>query len=88
MKNEKITKNPIVAYVVSVLSDTKTVKVRVPRIVVDAKYGKRLHRHTTLLVDAAGNSNLSVDAVVKIAPCRKLSKRKAWKIVSSETAVS
>ncbi len=78
-------RNPVQATVVSVSKDQTTVKVSIDRIVADEKYGKRLHRSTYLMADANGISSLAVGAVVNLLPCKKLSKTKAWRIVSLST---
>lgn len=82
MENKVITKNPIRARVVSISKDTKTIKVKVPRIVPNKTYGKRLHLHTSLFVDSFGVQNITVGKDVEILPCRRISKTKSWKVVS------
>ena len=86
MKNKLVTKNPILAHVVSLSKDAKTAKVNIPRIVSDVKYGKRLHLETTLLVDVKEALALNAGDKVTISPCKKVSKRKAWTIVSLVTS--
>jgi ribosomal protein S17 len=81
-KHNVVEKRPVRAKVVSVFSDQKTLKVDIERIVVSGMYGKRLHRTTTLLVDAGSVADIQVGKFVHISPCRKLSKRKAWKVIS------
>jgi len=88
MTNKLVTKNPILAHVVSVSKDAKTAKVNVSRIVANERYGKRLHRETTLLVDVKGSFNLAAGDAVKISPCKKVSKRKAWAVVGLSTDVT
>lgn len=76
----KVSKNPVGAVVSSVSVDGTTAKVEVPRTVAHAKYGKRLHLVTGLLVDATGQSVKTGDRV-SILPCRKISRLKSWRIV-------
>lgn len=86
MKSNQTTRNPITAHVVSVSKDTKTAKVEIPRIVANERYGKRLHLQTTLLADAREVLNLNAGDIVKVSPCKKISKRKAWRVVSLVTS--
>lgn len=80
MTNAAIThKNPITAKVSSII-DEKTAKVDVERIVQHALYHKRLRRTTTLLVDIT-NKTVQVGETVRILPCRKISAKKAWRVV-------
>lgn len=86
MNNKSVTRNPILAHVVSLSKDAKTAKVDVPRIVSDKKYGKRQHLKTTLLVDVKDALQLNAGDAVTISPCKKVSKRKAWTVVSLVTS--
>lgn len=79
--DKKVTRNPIRARIVSLSKDGKTAKVQVPRIVPDKKYGKRLYAHTEVFADCAQQENLVLNAEVEIYPCRRLSKKKTWKII-------
>ena len=84
MKNEKIvTRNPLKAEIISISKDQTTVKVSISRIVPDKLYGKRMYLNTYLLADATSFPNLQVGNFVKVLPCRKISKRKSWKVVAS-----
>ena len=78
-----VTRNPIKGEIVSVSKDLTTIKVSISRIVPNKLYGKRMHLNTVILADAKGHSNLVVGNSVEILPCRKVSKRKSWKIVAS-----
>lgn len=66
---------PIVGWVVSSGLMQKTVKVRVPRIVIVPKYRKYVTRHTMLLVHDA-NSECDVGDKVELAKSRPYSKKK------------
>jgi len=79
--DKKVTRNPIRAKIISLSKDGKTVKVQIPRIVPDKKYGKRLYAHTELLADCAQHTNLALNSDVEIYPCRRLSKNKTWKVI-------
>ena len=58
----------------------KTITVAVERLVMHAKYGKYVRRTTKLLAHDE-NSECREGDVVDIAECRRLSARKAWKVV-------
>ena len=58
----------------------KSVRVRVDRLVRHPLYGKYLKRSTRLMVHDEARS-AGVGDTVEIAPCRPLSKRKAWRLV-------
>ena len=58
----------------------KTITVSVERLVKHAKYGKYVRRTTKLLAHDE-NSECKEGDVVDIAECRRLSARKAWKVV-------
>ena len=77
-----VTRKPIKGEVVSLSKDLTTAKVSISRIVPDKTYGKRLHLNTEILADAKGHQNLQVGNFVEILPCRKVSKRKSWKVLS------
>ena len=58
----------------------KTVAVEIERLVKHDVYGKFIRRTTKLLAhDEAGASHEG--DLVKIAPCRPMSRRKSWKLV-------
>lgn len=78
---QKPTRNPIRATVLSVSKDGKTAKVQIPRIVADKFYGKRLRAHTVVFADSAAYDSLAVNSEVEIFPCRRISKKKTWKVV-------
>ena len=80
--DSSITMNPVRANLVSVSKDGQTAKVEIPTVVVHAKYGKRLRRETTLLVDTGDHLNLQVGCIVNILPSRRISKRKSWTVHS------
>ena len=58
----------------------KTVSVSVERLVKHDRYGKYVRRTTKLLAHDAASGCKEGD-VVDIAECRRLSARKAWKVV-------
>ena len=58
----------------------KTVAVEIERLVKHPVYGKFIHRTTKLLAhDEKGASH--EEDLVKIAPCRPMSRRKSWQLV-------
>ena len=59
---------------------TKTIAVTVERLVKHGRYGKFIRRTTKLLAHDE-NSECREGDVVDIAECRRLSARKAWKVV-------
>jgi small subunit ribosomal protein S17 len=59
---------------------TKTVAVTVERLVKHGRYSKYIRRTTKLLAHDE-NSECKEGDVVDIAECRRLSARKAWKVV-------
>ena len=66
--------------VVAKISGTKTINVVLDRQVKHPKYGKIIHRRTRLAVhdeDGLGK----VGDLVEIAPTRRLSKTKSWRLV-------
>jgi small subunit ribosomal protein S17 len=65
---------------VSKKSSDKTIRVDINVLVKDAKYGKYLRRRTRLAVHDPANTAHEGD-VVEISPCRRLSKRKNWRLV-------
>jgi small subunit ribosomal protein S17 len=58
----------------------KTIAVSVERLVKHAKYGKYVRRTTKLLAHDE-NGECREGDVVDIAECRRLSSRKAWRLV-------
>jgi small subunit ribosomal protein S17 len=58
----------------------KTITVAVERLVKHAKYGKYVRRTTKLLAHDENGEGREGD-VVHIAECRRLSSRKAWRLV-------
>ena len=80
---KKVTRNPVRGDIVSVSKDKTTVKISISRIVPDKTYAKRRYLNTYVLADAKGQQDLTIGQSVEILPCRKVSKRKSWKIVSS-----
>jgi small subunit ribosomal protein S17 len=58
----------------------KTIAVSVERLVKHAKYGKYVRRTTKLLAHDENGEGRESD-VVAIAECRRLSSRKAWRLV-------
>ena len=59
---------------------TKTIAVTVERLVKHGRYSKFIRRTTKLLAHDE-NSECKEGDVVAIAECRRLSARKAWKVV-------
>ena len=59
----------------------KTIAVEIERLIKHARYGKYIRRTTKLLAHDE-NSEAGEGDVVKISPCRPLSRRKSWKLVS------
>jgi small subunit ribosomal protein S17 len=59
---------------------TKTIAVTVERLVKHGRYSKYIRRTTKLLAHDE-NSECKEGDVVDIAECRRLSTRKAWKVV-------
>jgi len=59
---------------------TKTIAVTVERLVKHGRYSKFIRRTTRLLAHDE-NSECKEGDVVDIAECRRLSARKAWKVV-------
>lgn len=84
--NKAVTRNPVKAEIVSVSKDLTTVKVSISRIVPDKMYGKRMYLNTYVLADANGRKDLQVGNSIEILPCKKVSKRKSWKVVSPSKA--
>jgi small subunit ribosomal protein S17 len=63
----------------------KTVAVEIERLIRHPTYGKYIRRTTKLLAhDEAGT--VREGDTVTIAPCRPLSRRKSWKVVSVAAA--
>ena len=58
----------------------KTISVSVERLIKHPTYGKYVRRTTKLLAHDENNECGEGD-MVTIAPCRPLSRRKAWKLV-------
>jgi len=66
--------------VVEGVGRSKTIKVRLDRVVQHAKYGKHLHRRNTLQAHDENNEARRGD-VVEIMECRPVSKTKSWRLV-------
>ena len=62
------------------LSGDKTIRVEVNNLVMHPIYGKYIRRRTKLAVHDPGNAAKLQD-VVEVAPCRRVSKTKAWRLV-------
>jgi small subunit ribosomal protein S17 len=58
----------------------KTVAVEIERLVKHPMYGKFIRRTTKLLAHDENGSSHDGD-LVKIAPCRPMSRRKSWQII-------
>lgn len=76
--NEKLVRT-VTGKVVSNKMD-KTITVVVERLVKHPLYGKYIRRRSKLVAHDADNQCREGDTVT-IAPCRPLSKRKAWQLV-------
>jgi small subunit ribosomal protein S17 len=66
--------------VVTSESSDKTIRVEINVLEKHPKYGKYLRRRTRLAVHDPGNVAKEGD-VVEIAPCRRLSRTKSWRLV-------
>jgi small subunit ribosomal protein S17 len=58
----------------------KTIAVEIERLIKHPTYGKYIRRTTKLLAHDENSESRDGD-LVKIAPCRPLSRRKSWKLV-------
>jgi small subunit ribosomal protein S17 len=59
----------------------KTVAVEIERLVKHPMYGKFIRRTTKLLAHDENSESRDGD-LVKIAPCRPMSRRKSWRLVA------
>jgi small subunit ribosomal protein S17 len=59
----------------------KTIAVVIERLVRHETYGKYMRRRTKLLAHDEGNEAKEGD-IVTITPCRPMSKRKSWKVLT------
>ena len=59
----------------------KTIAVEIERLIKHERYGKYIRRTTKLLAHDENKEAREGDTV-SIAPCRPLSRRKSWKLVS------
>ncbi|RJO59558.1 30S ribosomal protein S17 [Candidatus Parcubacteria bacterium] len=59
----------------------KTLAVRVDRVLVHSKYGKRFVSSKKYLVDAP-TGKFEVGQKVEFAECRPLSRRKRWRVIT------
>jgi small subunit ribosomal protein S17 len=59
----------------------KTIAVEIERLVKHPTYGKYIRRTTKLLAHDENNESREGDTVT-ITPCRPLSRRKSWKLLS------
>jgi small subunit ribosomal protein S17 len=66
--------------VVKKKSSDKTIRVDINTLLKHAKYGKYLRRRTRLAVHDPAGAAREGD-VVEIAPCRRLSRTKSWRLV-------
>ena len=74
---------PIRGRVVSLSRDLSTAKVGIDRIVKHGLYQKRISLTTHVLADVRGREDVRVGCAVDIIPCKKVSKRKSWRVVAS-----
>ncbi len=58
----------------------KTIAVEIERLIRHAPYGKYIRRTTKLLAHDANGDSHEGD-LVKIGPCRPLSRRKSWRLI-------
>jgi len=77
---EKSVARALVGIVVSSKMD-KTIAVEIERLIKHERYGKYIRRTTKLLAHDE-NSEAGEGDTVSIAPCRPLSRRKSYKLVS------
>ena len=77
---EKSAARALVGVVVSSKMD-KTIAVEIERLIKHERYGKYIRRTTKLLAHDE-NSEAGEGDTVSIAPCRPLSRRKSYKLVS------
>jgi small subunit ribosomal protein S17 len=77
------TKKPSRALVGKVVSNKmeKTIAVEIERLIKHARYGKYIRRTTKLLAHDENKEAREGDTV-SIAPCRPLSRRKSYKLIS------
>lgn len=61
-------------------SGSKTYKVRVDRLVTHPKYLKKFKKSRNFLVHSE-REDWPIGSQVKIVPCKKISKNKAWRIL-------
>ncbi len=66
--------------VVAAISGDKTVRVTLMNLVKHPMYGKYIKRRTKLTVHDQANES-RVGDMVEITPCRRLSKRKSWRVL-------
>ena len=59
----------------------KTIAVEIERLIKHPTYGKFIRRTTKLLAHDQNSESHDGD-LVKIAPCRPLSRRKSWRVVA------
>jgi small subunit ribosomal protein S17 len=59
---------------------TKTIAVEIERLIRHDPYGKYIRRTTKLLAHDESGESKEGD-LVKIAPCRPLSRRKSWRLI-------
>ena len=76
----KMPSRALVGKVVSSKMD-KTIAVEIERLIKHERYGKYIRRTTKLLAHDE-NSEASEGDTVSIVPCRPLSRRKSYKLVS------
>ena len=82
MKEKKIL-TELVGKVIRV-SD-KTLKVQVLRMIKHQLYRKRIKHHNNYLVHCVDVSDFKVNDMVRIQPCRKISKLKSWVVVGRKS---
>ena len=82
-KNEAIERARVRALTGKVVSNKmeKTIAVEIERLIKHARYGKYIRRTTKLLAHDENKEACEGDTV-SIAPCRPLSRRKSYKLVS------
>jgi small subunit ribosomal protein S17 len=82
-ENKVEVKKPARALTGKVVSNKmdKTIAVEIERLIKHERYGKYIRRTTKLLAHDENDEAREGDTV-RIAPCRPLSRRKAWRLVA------
>lgn len=73
------------ATVLAISKDGKTARVSMQRTARHGKYHKLLNLSTVVLAHVSDDYKVSQGSKVEIIPCRKISTKKAWKVVSASS---